>query len=46
MLFIIGLLVLNVPLAFSGSNVIGSLFWTGLAVWLIRLPLKSGEDEE
>lgn len=46
MLFIIGLLVLNVPLALAGSNVIGSLFWTGLAVWLIRLPLKSGEDEQ
>ncbi|QZA78981.1 DUF4178 domain-containing protein [Deefgea tanakiae] len=46
MLFIVGLLVLNIPLAFAGSNLIGSLFWTGLAVWLIRLPLKSGEDEE
>ena len=46
MLFIIGLLVLNVPLVFLGGNVVGGLFWTGLAVWLIRLPLKSGEDEE
>ncbi|MGL4996931.1 MAG: hypothetical protein ACRC6G_12270, partial [Deefgea sp.] len=46
MMFIIGLLVLNVPLVFMGSNMITGLFWTALAVWLIRLPLKSGEDEE
>jgi hypothetical protein len=46
MLFIVGLLVLNVPLVFMGSNIIMGLFWTALAVWLIRLPLKSGEDEE
>lgn len=46
LIYIMALLVLNIPLAFIGSNLGMGLFWTALAVWLIRLPLKSGEGEE